>query len=376
MKILLLIRSLERGGAERQLQLLANGLASHGHSVTVGVFYSGGAFEAGLRDVELVDFRKTGKWDFFGFPFRVSKWLSQERPDVVYSFMGANFFTGLLRAFHPDIPMVWGVRASNCDLGRYGFASRVASLLELVASRQPALIVANSFAGKEYVEGRGYPSERLKVLHNGIDTTVFAPDSGGTSLKNRWGISKENILVGQVARLDPMKGYEFFIDAAAISLRTDPRLRFVCVGDGPDQYMEFLKKRAIGVGLENRMTFVGPMDDLPAVYDALDICCLSSIYGEGFPNVLGEALSCATPCVCTEVGDAPLVVGDVGVVIKPGQASDFAGAILHLAKMDEAKRRALGASGRARIIQKFSVEKMVERTEEVLGGVVAKRLSM
>jgi glycosyltransferase involved in cell wall biosynthesis len=112
----------------------------------------------------------------------------------------------------------------------------------------------------------------------------------------------DETLVGIVARLDPMKDYPNFLGAAAKVARREHAVRFVSVGAGPEDCAAVLREQARWLGLDKRMIWAGPRGDLPAVYNALDLLVSSSAFGEGFSNVLGEAMSCGVPCVATDVG--------------------------------------------------------------------------
>ena len=107
---------------------------------------------------------------------------------------------------------------------------------------------------------------------------------------------------------------------------------------------------------------------MPAVYNALDLLCLSSAYGEGFPNVLGEAMSCGVPCVTTDAGDAALVVGDTGLVAPRGDAPALAEALLRQLARLEHEPADLSASCRERIGANFSLGRIVAATEALLAG--------
>ncbi len=126
-KILFFIRSLNAGGAERQLVVTAKGLAEKGYQVTVLTFYSGGFYanEFNNSKVKLLSLHKKGRWDLLLFILRLRVILRQQAPDVIYSFMGtANILAVVLRPFVPAARVVWGVRASNMDLEKYDWLSR------------------------------------------------------------------------------------------------------------------------------------------------------------------------------------------------------------------------------------------------------------
>jgi glycosyltransferase involved in cell wall biosynthesis len=105
---------------------------------------------------------------------------------------------------------------------------------------------------------------------------------------------------------------------------------------------------------------------MPAVYSAFDVACSSSAWGEGFSNVLGEAMACGVPCVATGVGDSALIVGDTGRVIPPGRPEELAAACAELLSQPAAQRKQLGAAARDRVVREFSLRQMVEETEALL----------
>jgi len=143
-------------------------------------------------------------------------------------------------------------------------------------------------------------------------------------------------------------------------------VRFVSVGTGPNDYAAVLHEQARGLGLDKRMIWAGPRGDLPAVYNAFDLLVSSSAFGEGFSNVLGEAMACGVPCVATDVGDARVILGDTTNVVPPSDSGALAASVLALVKRLRLERASLGASVRQRIADNFSLEVMVRRTEAAL----------
>lgn len=366
LRILFLAPSLEAGGAERQLVVLANALALRGHRVAVALQYSGGVLERDLAGVECVQLGKRGRWDFGGFLVRLVRAVRGFDPDVVYSFLGTpNILSALLGPMLRPARVIWAVRASNMDMAPYGRVARFAHWLEARLSPLPDAVIVNSHAGLEHALGRGFPAGTMTVVPNGIDTGRFHPDRDARlAVRREWGVGPEHLLVGLMARLDPMKDIPTFLRAAALVARKDEALRFVCVGAGPLEGE--LRILAASLGLDGRLVWAGFRADAERVCNAFDICCLSSS-GEGFPNALGEAMACGVPCVTTDVGDAALIVGDTGVVVSPGEPEALAEGILTMAGRI---RRGEVAGVRKRVEQHFSVDAMVDATEKVLERVV------
>jgi len=374
MKLLFLIRSLHQGGAERQMVNLSKSLRIKGHDVSVDVFYSGGPMDNELTeaDVALHPLGKKRRWDVLSFYFSIVRLMRKQRPDIVHSYLGtANVLSVILKPFLLCAPVVWGVRSSNMDLSRYDWFWRLSFFLERKLSRFADLIIVNSYAGMEYSAENGFPMEKMIVIPNGIETANFSPQPTlRKKVRKEWGISDNEILIGLVARLDPKKDHITFLKAAAQVSRVRPDVRFVCVGRGDKVYYKRLRHVRDKCGLSGRILWAGSRDDMPAVYNGLDILCLSSAFGEGFPNVIGEAMACGVPCVVTDVGDSARIVGDNGIVVLPGHPGTLASGLLEMIARIEKNKEDLADRLRRRIVEEFSVEKMVRLTEAALSDLL------
>jgi glycosyltransferase involved in cell wall biosynthesis len=214
--------------------------------------------------------------------------------------------------------VVWGVRASYVDKRQYDWLIKSTSWLESRVSRFADMIIFNSNAGRDYYLAAGFSGARTSVITNGVDTKRFAIDKvSGSRLRAAWRVPKESLLIGIVGRLDPMKDHRTFLRAAAIFARSRADARFACIGAGPEPYSSDLKALAGELGLGDRVIWPGLiLHDMPAAYNALDICCSSS-YGEGTSNAIAEAMACGVPCVVTDVGDSKLMIGDSGILVPP-----------------------------------------------------------
>lgn len=370
-RILFIIRSLGVGGAERQLVLLASGLHALGWDVTVCTTYADGPLEPELaqRGVRVVALEKSGRWDLLGPARRLHRAVREARPDVIHGYMPtSNLLSLLARRAHPAARVVWGVRASGLDWAQYDGLARRAFAASARLARRADLIIANSHEGARWHVEAGYPAGRLVVIPNGIDAAWFTPDAAArTRQRAAWGAGAGTLLIGLVGRIDPMKDHATFLRAAAL-LRDDPRdMRFVCVGDGDPSLAERLRALATELGIAPRVRWEPARLDPRDAYRALDILTSASRYGEGFPNVVGEAMACGVACVVTRCGDAPHLVGETGLVVPPGDPEALAGAWRALAAGDRSR---LGGAARARVVAEFSAEQLVQRTATALAALL------
>jgi glycosyltransferase involved in cell wall biosynthesis len=371
--IVFLIRSLDVGGAERQMIGLAGGLHRLGWRVRVLLFYDGGTLTNDLieQGVVVESLHKGGRWDVLGFGLRLIRRLRHHRPAIVHGYLVTpNVVSAAVKPFVGRPRVVWGVRASNMDFGRYGRLSSILFALSCWLSRFADLIICNSAAGRDFHASRGYPRSRMVVVQNGIDSARFAPDrDAGQPIRAEWGVAAEQPLVGLIGRLDPMKDHPTFLRAASQVATTRSDVRFVCVGQGPAAYRDQLQRLAAELGLGDRLTWAGERTDLPAVYNALDLVVSSSTYGEGFPNVVAEAMACGVPCVVTDVGDSPVVVGDAGWVCPRGDPTAL-GEAMASALSSPTALADMASRARRRVSTEFSEAARDETTAEHLRRLV------
>ena len=240
-------------------------------------------------------------------------------------------------------------------------------------SRFPRVVISNSDAGLTWHEALGYRPRRWALIPNGIDTEAFRPDPRARAeTRAALGFGEGVFAIGLIARCDPMKDHATFIRAAARLAETRPEARFVLVGRGTDSRDGALERWIAEAGITDRTRRLSERTDIAKIIPGLDLMTLSSAFGEGFPNVLGEAMACGVPCVTTDVGDAARVVGDSGLVVRPRDPDALAAAWDEAAARDGATRAASGAAAREWIIAQYSLAGMVRRYEDLYSGLLSR----
>ncbi len=372
-RIVLLIPSLNIGGAEVQLVNLARGLYEDRGDVTVLTFYDSGSLFDDLNEsgVPVISLRKSGRWDLFGFLRRFFKTAHTIRPNLIYGFLvTSNILIALLKPFLPGVKVVWGIRYSEMELHHYDWLSRLSYLVERFLSFIPDLIIVNSGAGLDSARRRGFPPERMRIIQNGIDTERFfiSPEEG-KGVRGEWGVGKGQRLVGMVGRLDPIKDHRTFLSAASIVSDRFDDVRFVLIGDGPAVYTDSLRALAGELGLGGKIIWAGYHSKMNAVYNALDVFVSASL-SEGFSNVICEAMACGVYPAVTNVGDSALILGDCGVIVEPGDPKGLAEG-LSSALSDY--RKISPDEIRGRIVENFGIDLMVRRTKDLLEGLCGEK---
>ncbi|MEY3787264.1 MAG: hypothetical protein RIQ94_230 [Pseudomonadota bacterium] len=374
MNIVFLIRAIgSGGGAELQMTVLAKGLKSRGHQVTVIVLYGEGSdFEVELvkAGIHIIDLKKKGFWDVFGFLYRYDQTLKSIRPDLLHGYMPMqNLLVLLSQLFLPRTKVVWGLRASNIGFGNIPLSTQVFFKLSCWLSDKADLIISNSESGKLFHINKGYPANLIEIIPNGIDADYFQRDEEGRQLlRHQWDVSDAQLLIGNVARLDRIKDHSTFLHACAILRQEYPHIKIVCAGEDSAKYRTELELLAKELLLQDLLIWAGLCGGMNQVYSALDLEVCSSLY-EGFPNAVAEAMSCSVPVVSTNVGDAKLMLEGIGSCVPPGDPTALAKAMSAMLKKNLSD---VGYRGRERIVERYSVDNLVHRTETALKALLDK----
>jgi glycosyltransferase involved in cell wall biosynthesis len=368
-KVVFLLRSLTIGGSQRQLISLVSRLDPLRFDIVILSLYSGGAFADQLlaTGVTTISLGKKGRWDLLRSGARLVALARRLAPDIVHSFSPVtNVVAALLKRTLPKTRIVWGIRGSNVAGRQLDWMEKLNLKLQSRLSSWPDLIILNSYAGREYYLRSGMSADKMLVIPNGIDTDRFKPDSRlRDGQRARWQVKEDSPLVGIVGRLATVKDHPTFLRAAALWARSASEVKFVCIGDGEEHYVQKLRKLGCDLGLQSKIIWTGPiLGEMPSAYAGLDICCNSS-KTEGSSNSIAEAMACGVPCVVTDVGDSRHIVSDCGVVVAPGDADALAAALSRMGQLIK-EQPEIRIRARERIQAKFSVDSLVQQTAEAL----------
>ena len=353
-KVLHVIPTLDRGGAERSLVQLATAQAGGDEDISqrIVTLRAGGAFAETARragipltslDIDGAPGLPRGVW-------RLTRLIAGWRPDIIQGWL---YYGDLVACFAhaltpgPSPRLLWNIRCSELDFSAYGPLLRQAVRIAARLSGRPEAIVVNSKAGARAHEALGYRPEKFVLIANGVDTGKFAPDAeAGARIRADLGLGAASKIVAHIGRVDPQKDHGTLIEVA----RQLPDIVFVAAGRGTEELD----------GPENLIA-LGDRDDIADLMNAADIVLSTSAYGEGFPNVLAEAMACGTPVVSTDCGDAQAIVGDTGLIVPIGQPDAAARALTDMFSLPPAQRRALGADARTRMIELYALDKFRRR---------------
>lgn len=291
--------------------------------------------------------------------FYLAAKLRRIRPDVVQTWMYHSDLVGGLSAKLASLrlPVLWNIRQSNFDVNQsHRRTMRLARLCATLSSHLPSKIICCSNVARGLHVAMGYDDSKIEVIPNGFDPIAFRPDRDArVSLRAELGLPADTTLIGLMARNDPQKDHRNFVAAAERLHTRMPNVHFVLCGFQINSGNTELNQWIDSAGLRGVCHLLGERNDVPRITAALDLATLSSAYGEGFPNVLGEAMACEVPCVATDVGDSAHVIGDTGRIVPARDPDALASAWGELLAAGDVALRALGERARRRILQHFSI---------------------
>jgi glycosyltransferase involved in cell wall biosynthesis len=349
LSVLHVITGLGVGGAESVLVNLAVSGRDPSRPTAVVALVADGPNRQKLEAVGVHVFdvgMRRGRPNFLAV-FRLARVIRETRPAFVQSWMYHADLISLISLWfsgrRSKTRLLWSIRCSNMDTRQYKPQFSAIVRAWALLARFADAVIANSDAGVAAHRALGFRPRFLAVVKNGIDTDLFRPNSSArVEVRRQLGIADDAVVIATVGRVDPMKDHDLF-------LRVMARL------DG-------ITGLAIGLGTEAlpdraRLLRLGQRDDVPQLLAASDILVSMSRFGEGFSNVVAEAMSCGLPVVATDVGDARRIIGKTGLVVSAGDEQGLVDA-LHRLVANTALRQRLGRAARQRVEADFGLDRM------------------
>lgn len=374
MRVLHIITGLRTAGAEMMLYKLISARHRADHLAVVALAERGPLAEriesCGVP-VHALDMGPN--LSIFTALLRIRRLIQQLQPDLIQGWMyHANLLASLVNStISGAVPVLWNIRAIPDNLSDEKWLTRMMLRVGASASSMPEKILYNSYYSADQHQKLGFHAGRSIIIPNGFDCQIFRPDPlARSTLRAELGLSESVWLIGNVARYHPMKDHASFIKAAVRLIEQGGDAHFVMVGNGVERSNRELNGLISETGLNDRFHLLGERRDLPAIMNAIDIYTSSSYATEAFPNVVGEAMACETPCVVTDVGDSARLVSEYGAVVPP--SDPVAITDQWLAWINEG-REALNLRGRAarqRIKQTFDLPKIIDAYETLYQSLI------
>ena len=358
-RVVHVITGLDVGGAEMMLCKLMRATNRSRIDPTVISLSSLGAIGSRIQEagVEVRALQMRSSSALPGAMVRLTGWLRELRPDVVQTWMyHADLLGGVAARLAGCRRVVWGLRQSSVSVDLLGPRThRLVRVCAALSGTIPSRIVACSETTRKAHAAFGYSVRHMVVVPNGFEIERFHPDpQARAAVRGELGIGDSTPLVGLFSRFNIYKDHGTFCAAAAVLRQTIPAVHFVLCGDQVLPENNAFRTWQERYGLNDGFHLLGPRDDVPRLMAAVDIAASSSV-SEGFPNVIGEAMACGTPCVVTDAGDSAAIIGETGCVVPVQEPAALSAAMAALLGEGKEALAARGAAARARIVTCFSI---------------------
>lgn len=309
--------------------------------------------------------------------FRLIQKVNKLKPDIIQGWMyHGNLAAQLASIFNAGkVPVFWSIHHSPTSLSSERIMTRAIIKIGANISQFNRKVIFVSQNSQKLHEKLGYSSNNSCVIPNGFDTDLFQPSiAAKKELRSELSLPESSLSIGLIGRFHPMKDHANFFQAAALIVNDYPEAHFVLAGTDVNSNNSTLTDLIAKLNLTNRVHLLGERRDMDRIIPALDILSLSSAFGEAFPLVVGEAMSCCVPCAVTDVGDSAFIVGDTGKVVPPKDSQALANSWKDLISIGAEGREALGKAARERIMTYFSLESVVNEYEKLYETALLKNI--
>jgi glycosyltransferase involved in cell wall biosynthesis len=359
LKVLFVIWSLEKGGAERFLVSLIKHLDKNKIKPTVCCLNWEGAWAKELEDtgVEVIALSKKGKFDIVSF-VRLFKIIKHGKFDIVNTHLWGADVLGRLAAIFAGTPAIIST-VQNVDIWKK-WRHR---LIDKILSYKTAKIIAVSEAVKKFYVDESISADKIEVIPNAIEIDKYSHQPSGVSfLRKSFGIGEGETVFAVIGRLVEQKGHKYLFEALS-ALNSKYDLKLLVIGDGP--LLQSLKSQVASHQLENRVIFTGRREDIPEILSIVDAVILPSLY-EGLPVIVLEAMAAGRPVIATDVGGTgELVVNnETGFLVPAGDSQALVGAMEKLVNLPD-KGRGMARVARERVVHNFSIQFIALKTAEL-----------
>ena len=374
-RMLHVITGLGSGGAEMMLYKLLSGMDRKRFACTVVSLTDEGHMAERIRSLGIPVYclGMKGAASMPRAMVRLIRMMKAEGTQLVQCWMYHADLLGGVAGWFAGIPVIWGIRQSNFDpVSSKPATIRIMRWCARLSSKIPRRIVCCSDTACLIHKQQGYDAKKMVMIPNGFQTEKYRPDDlvrERTRLALK--IPADAVVIGIVGRFDPQKDHKTFIKAAGQVVRRMRGLYFLLCGKGLSadnaELMAWIHEESVA----DQCLLLGQRNDLNQLYCAMDVMVSASAYGEGFPNVIGEAMACGVPCVVTDVGDSAAIVGDSGRVVPPRDPEALAAAMHEMLMLSVEERKRLATAARQLIEDNYALPTVVARYQNLYEEVAA-----
>lgn len=365
LKIVHIIVDLNIGGAETMLFKLLKNVNRSLYDIEVISMMDEGVFGPKIRELGIPVHTLEMKKGFINpFSIRKARFLVKDAHIIQTWMYHADLLGFIIKNRPSKQKLIWGIRHSNLDKNKNKKTLlMIAKLNSFLSKRTDSIISCSENAVKIHKEF-GYNSDNMITIPNGFELDKFYKQQDAKkSLTSELDLPVNKPLIVHIGRWSPQKDYPNLIKSIKLIQQKNMEVNFLLCGMGIDktnkELINLLKENKV----EKNIMLIGRREDIPRILSAGDGLVSSSL-GEGFSNVIGEAMACETPCIVTDIGDSAYIVGQSGIVVPPQNSELLSKAVLDFLNKTKEEKEEMGKKARERVIEEFEITKVARKFEE------------
>jgi len=371
LNVLHVISGLGAGGAESMLYRLIKENQEQGmHSAVICLGEeSFVADKIRALNVEILNL-ELHKHSIFNLPNlrRIIQISHRVNPDVVQGWMyhGNCVATVIKLVLARKSKLFWNIRQTVQSLSNEKRLTRWVIRINSLLSRWTDCIIYNSTHSRIQHESFGFNKSRGSIVYNGISLEEYCPSASISSrIKADLGIGETAVVIGHVARYHPKKDHLSLIKTLADPGFENMEIVFLLVGKNVDSNNRDLQHLLLDMGLNEKIMLLGEREDVPNLLKCMDILISSSAWGEGFPNVLIEAMATEVYCIATNVGESETILADCGSIVPPKNVPALTRALLTGITLPAQYRESIGRRARENVRRHYSISAIGHRYRQL-----------
>lgn len=369
MRLLFVTTGLNIGGAERAMHTIINNGLGERYTIKIISLRDSGFYGQKFQSdgIEVCCLNLQNPVNLVKSLLEAYNFVREFEPDVIQGWMyHGNIFSLLFSRFTRAKPkLYWGIRQTLYDIRKEKILTQLIIRLQAKLSFFTDGIIYNSKKSQNQHESIGFSKTNSIYIPNGFDLSLWKPNARKRkALKKELEIPDKSFVIGYIGRYHPMKNIELLFEVMENVLSDNANSIFLIVGKNTDR--ENLKLKSFYDRLPpQQVVSLGVREDIPAVLKCIDLLCLTSAWGEGFPNVIGEAMATGIPCVATDIGDSALVIGETGWIIPPNNVELLANCINVALSESTSAYNSRSIASQKIISENYNIAKVVDNYNNV-----------
>lgn len=360
------------GGMENGIVNLINGMDSNIFDFSICCLSKSGEAAKRIKrnDVEIFELHKKDGHDFFLWG-KLSRLFQKEKVQIVHTHNWGTLFDGVIGAKIARVPIIVHSEHGLWYEDILHIKKRKLLTQKLIFNFIDQITTVCKDLERTLIKLTGIKEEKVICIPNGVKLQRFDVEIDKGSKRREIGIQENDIVVGIIGSLDPIKDHKTFLYAGVEIIKEFPNAKFLIIGDG--SLKEELLSLSEKIGLGKRVLFLGQRDDIPEILKIMDVFISSSLR-EGMSNTILEAMAVGLPVIATKVGGTPEIVvdGKTGFLVCPANPKELAEGIIKVLKNPQQAKN-MGKAGQEKVRENFSLNKMIKSYENLYKGLIKEK---